>query len=279
MWRSARNSRLASHTDVVRFLFSNGSRCLLHSPPQISASDKNWGGFYRGTTHIVSHSFQWATHLFPEGGDGSSTQAWMPTYVTILRIPQMIWVWRATVEWYWQGKGEELGEKPVPVPLCTPQIPHGLTRARTRPSAVRGRRLTTSAMARPGATHLLTEISNVVLAGFVVAMAEVNVVRVMWLILTERWLSLDGCSASFWEPGSSGIIVSDYGLEDRAIEFRSPAGAKDFSCSLCVQTGSGAHPASCTMGTGGSFPEAKRGRGVTLTNHPHLVPRSRMSRS
>jgi hypothetical protein len=31
---------------------------------------------------------------------GSSTQAWMPAYVSILRIPQMIWVWRATVEWY-----------------------------------------------------------------------------------------------------------------------------------------------------------------------------------
>jgi hypothetical protein len=33
-----------------------------------------------------------------------------------------------------------------------------------------------------------------------------------------------------------------------------PGGAKDFSSSLCVQTGSGAHPTSCTMGTGGSFP-------------------------
>jgi hypothetical protein len=32
------------------------------------------------------------------GGGGSSTQAWMPTYVSILRIPQMIRVWRATVE-------------------------------------------------------------------------------------------------------------------------------------------------------------------------------------
>jgi hypothetical protein len=42
-----------------------------------------------------------------------------------------------------RGKTEELGEKPVPVPLCPPQIPHGLTRARTRDSAVRGRRLTT----------------------------------------------------------------------------------------------------------------------------------------
>jgi hypothetical protein len=45
--------------------------------------------------------------------------------------------------------------------------------------------------------------------------------------------------------------VSDYGLDDRAIGVRFPAGAKNFSCSLCVQTGSGAHPASSTMGTGG----------------------------
>jgi hypothetical protein len=52
---------------------------------------------------------------------------------------------------------------------------------------------------------------------------------------------------------SSVNIVSDYGLDDRAIGVRSPAGAKDFSFILCVQTGSGAHPASCTMGTGGSF--------------------------
>jgi hypothetical protein len=79
--------------------------------------------------------------------------------------------------------------------------------------------------------------------------------------------------------GSSVSIVSDYGLDDRAIGVRSPAGVKDFSSSLCVQTGSGAHPASCTMGTGGPFPGAKRGRGVTLTTHPHLVPRSRISRS
>jgi len=53
------------------------------------------------------------------------------------------------VEWCWQGKPEELGEKPVPVPICPLQIPHGLTRAWTRDSAVKGRRLTTWAMARP----------------------------------------------------------------------------------------------------------------------------------
>jgi hypothetical protein len=51
--------------------------------------------------------------------------------------------------------------------------------------------------------------------------------------------------------------VSDHGLEDRVIEVRSPAAAKDFPSSLCVQTGSGAHPASCTMDTGGPFPGGK----------------------
>jgi hypothetical protein len=61
---------------------------------------------------------------------------------------------------------------------------------------------------------------------------------------------------------SSGSIVSDYGLDDRAIGVRSPAEAKDFSSNLCVQTGSGAHPASCTMGTGGSFPGGKSAVGA-----------------
>ena len=37
-----------------------------------------------------------------------------------------------------------------------------------------------------------------------------------------------------------------------------------------VQTGPGAHPAFCTMGTG-SFPGVESGRGVTLTPHPLLV--------
>jgi hypothetical protein len=59
------------------------------------------------------------------------------------------------------------------------------------------------------------------------------------------------------EPGSSVSIVSGYGLEDRAIGVRSPGKAKDFSSNLCVQTGSGAHPASCTMGTGDPFYGAK----------------------
>jgi len=45
-----------------------------------------------------------------------------------------------------------------------------------------------------------------------------------------------------------------------------------------VQTGPGAHPASCTMGTG-SFPGVKSGRRVTLTPHSLIVPQSRKSRA
>ena len=45
-----------------------------------------------------------------------------------------------------------------------------------------------------------------------------------------------------------------------------------------VQTGPGAHPASCTMGTG-SFPGVKYGRGVLLTTHSLLLPASWNSRA
>jgi len=38
-----------------------------------------------------------------------------------------------------------------------------------------------------------------------------------------------------------------------------------------VQTGPGAHPASCTTGTR-SFPGVKYGQGLLLTTHPLLVP-------
>jgi hypothetical protein len=67
---------------------------------------------------------------------------------------------------------------------------------------------------------------------------------------------------------SSGSIVSGYGLDDRTIEVRSPEEAKDFSCNLCVQTGSGAHPASCTMVTGGPFPGGKARPGRDVDHSP-----------
>jgi hypothetical protein len=57
------------------------------------------------------------------------------------------------------------------------------------------------------------------------------------------------------EPGSSVNIVSGYGPDDRG--FDPLQRQKDFSSILCVQIGSRAHPASCTVGTGGPFLRAK----------------------
>jgi hypothetical protein len=67
---------------------------------------------------------------------------------------------------------------------------------------------------------------------------------------------------------NSVSIVSDYGLDHRAIGVRSPAWAKDFSYSLLAQTGYGAHPAFCTMGTGGPFPGAKARPGRDADRSP-----------
>jgi hypothetical protein len=51
-------------------------------------------------------------------------------------------------EWYWQGVTELLLEKYVPVPLCLPQISHGLKWDKNRASSVRDRRLTAWDVAR-----------------------------------------------------------------------------------------------------------------------------------
>ena len=64
-------------------------------------------------------------------------------------------------------------------------------------------------------------------------------------------------------------IATRYWLEGPG---SNPGGAR---FSAPIQTGSGAHPVSCTMGTG-SFGD-KGGLGVMLTTHPLLVPRLRKS--
>jgi diadenosine tetraphosphate (Ap4A) HIT family hydrolase len=53
------------------------------------------------------------------------------------------------------------------------------------------------------------------------------------------------------------------------------AGTWNFSLHQRVQNGSGAHPASYPMGTRVSFPGGKAARGVKLTTHLHIVPRSK----
>ena len=68
-------------------------------------------------------------------------------------------------------------------------------------------------------------------------------------------------------PGSSVGIVTDYGLDGPGVESRWGQAFPP------LQTGPGTHPASCTMGTGSS-PGVKCGRGVLLTTHHLLAPRS-----
>ena len=88
----------------------------------------------------------------------------------------------------------------------------------------------------------------------------------------KRTVVSNGCYPYFWRgPGSSVGIATDYGLDGPG---SIPVG-RDFPP---VQTGPGAHPASCKMGTG-SFLRVKCGRGVLLTTHPLLVPLSWKSRS
>jgi hypothetical protein len=70
-------------------------------------------------------------------------------------------------------------------------------------------------------------------------------------------------------PGSSVGIATDYGLDGPGIESR--WGAR---FSAPIQSGRGAHPASCKMRTG-SFPGVKSGWRVSLTPDPLLVPRSK----
>jgi hypothetical protein len=58
------------------------------------------------------------------------------------------------------------------------------------------------------------------------------------------------------QVGQSVLCLAT-GLTIRWLRFDPQQRQKDFFSNLCVQTGSGAHPASCTLGTGGPFPGAK----------------------
>ena len=61
----------------------------------------------------------------------------------------------------------------------------------------------------------------------------------------------------YWSDSRPGSLYSDWLRAERSGE-RIPVGGARFTAP--VQTGPGAHPASCTMGTG-SFPGVKSGQG------------------
>jgi hypothetical protein len=87
--------------------------------------------------------------FFSEGGvGGSCTPAWILT-LAYYAFPR----WYEFGERRWNdrltGENRRTRRKTVLVPHCPPQIPHVLTRTRTRASAARGQRLTAWPMARP----------------------------------------------------------------------------------------------------------------------------------
>jgi hypothetical protein len=86
--------------------------------------------------------------------------------------------------------------KPAPVPLCPPQISHGLSWARTQAAAVGSRRLTASAMARP-IMSLSTGDSSVVHW----------LTLHTWSLISTDWLQRHLFSASLAEPLSTQLTV------------------------------------------------------------------------
>jgi len=89
---------------------------------------------------------------------------------------------------------------------------------------------------------------------------------ISWVVLL--WFDVCWCYVVVW-LGWCGIRMkaARSGIESRW--------GRDFPP---VQTGPGAHPASCKVGTC-SFPGVNCGRGVLLTTHPLLVPRPWKSRA
>jgi hypothetical protein len=100
------------------------------------------------------------------------------------------------------------------------------------------------------------------------------------MILTEGFQIIEIFNHRRWSRSSSvSIQCLATGWTTERSRFDPRQKRKDFSCSLCVQDGSVAHPASCTMGTGGPFPGGKMRPGRDADHSPHLVSRSWMSRS
>jgi hypothetical protein len=79
--------------------------------------------------------------------------------------------------------------------------------------------------------------------------------RVLKTAISAYTLNLFNLKSVRWD--SSVGVATDYGLDDRMIGVRVPAGCGNFSLRHRVQTGSGSRPASYPMDTGGSFPGSK----------------------
>jgi hypothetical protein len=90
------------------------------------------------------------------------------------------------------------------------------------------------------------------------------------------WVIKTKCMLEKWDQK---LVNRQLGQTNRAGQLRgwslSPAGVKNFHFSMLFRPALGVHPTSYPMGTGGSFLRGKSSRGVKLTTHLQLVPRSR----
>jgi hypothetical protein len=85
------------------------------------------------------------------------------------------------------------------------------------------------------------------------------------LAYIKRFIIYDQKMESYLDISWVGVSnMSDYRLGDRG---SIPDRGKNFLSSVSIQTSSEAHPASCPMGTVGSFLGVKRSRVVRLTIH------------
>jgi len=111
-------------------------------------------------------------------------------------VPHVVLVVDEWVEWFWQGKTEILGENPVLVSLCPPQIPHILAWNRTRALAVRGRRLTAWATARSSLTIIKIAVwrflrENQTVKSYRVAWQSDSCMNWQWGL--DCWRGCSGC--------------------------------------------------------------------------------------
>jgi hypothetical protein len=187
---------------------------------------------------------------------GSSTQAWMPTYVSILRIPQMIWVWRATVEWYWRENRR--------------------TRRKTCPSATLS--ATNPIWIDPGANPSLRgerPTTNNLSHG--TAFWRVNENRMRWL---EHVARMRRC-AFFSVRKTQGKNIQRY-KGTAYVKIRgsiSGRGERIFPLSSVSRPALRPTQPPVQWAPGVVSLGVKRGWDVTLITHPHLMQRSRISRS
>jgi hypothetical protein len=141
---------------------------------------------------IIRHYTDWATPALSHISKVTNTTLLILLFVAI-RVILLLWTAAQaglflSSRWMrieihsgmiFTGIIEELGEKPVPIPLCPPQIPHGLTWTRTRVSALRGGRLTAWAKARPN-TFIISGYSEMQYSTFSTCLLSDSIIETLW---------------------------------------------------------------------------------------------------